>query len=81
MAVVAERWDALLERFPSSSIIRMVGGIRSFADADLAGEIEAFFRVHDVAQARLTLDQHLERVRVSVAARHRLGEGLADKLR
>ena len=78
---VAERWDALLERFPSSSIIRMVGGIRSFADADLAGEIEAFFRVHDVAQARLTLDQHLERVRVSVAARHRLGEGLADKLR
>ena len=78
---VAARWDELVARFPSSSIIRMVGGIRAFADGDLAAEIADFFEHHEVAQATLTLDQHLERLQVNVAARHRLGEGISGRLR
>lgn len=69
---VAERWDELLERFPSSSIDRMIGGIRSFADRDLVAEIEAFIEEHPRPQSDLALAQHLERTRVNVAARERL---------
>ena len=79
-AFVAARWDELVARFPSSSVIRMAGGIRSFADPDLAAEIAAFFETHEIAQATLTLDQHLERLQVNVATRRRLGEGISGQL-
>ena len=79
-AFVAARWDELVARFPSSSVIRMAGGIRSFADPDLAAEIAAFFETHEISQATLTLDQHLERLQVNVATRRRLGEGISGQL-
>ena len=58
----------------------MAGGIRSFADPDLAAEIAAFFETHEISQATLTLDQHLERLQVNVATRRRLGEGISGQL-
>ncbi|NLA36925.1 MAG: M1 family metallopeptidase [Actinobacteria bacterium] len=74
---VADRWDELLERFPSSSIDRMIGGIRSFADRDLITEIAEFIEEHPRPQSGLTLAQHLERTRVNAAARERLAAELA----
>jgi puromycin-sensitive aminopeptidase len=70
-ALVEERWDEMNERFPSNSIVRMLSGIRAVTDADLADRIEAFSAAHPVPQAKQTLLQHLERMRVSVQLRER----------
>jgi len=78
---VAGHWDELLGRFPSSSIIRMASGIRSFSEPGLAASVTAFFGSHEIPQATLTLDQHLERLAVNVAARTRLAEGFAELTR
>ena len=69
--LVHERWDEMNERFPSNSIVRMLSGIRSVADPALAADIEAFTAEHPVPQAKQTLQQHLERMRVSVGLRDR----------
>ncbi len=69
--LVHERWDEMNERFPSNSIVRMLSGIRSVTDPTLAADIEAFTAEHPVPQAKQTLQQHLERMRVSVGLRAR----------
>ena len=71
-ATVRDRWDELNERFPSNSIDRMLNGIRSVADADRASEIDAFLAAHPVEQAKQTIAQHLERMRVTVALANRV---------
>jgi puromycin-sensitive aminopeptidase len=48
--LVAERWEELLDRFPSNSIVRMLNGIRSIHDPVLAGEVHAFLAAHPVPQ-------------------------------
>jgi puromycin-sensitive aminopeptidase len=69
--LVRERWDEMNERFPSNSIVRMLSGIRSVNDPALAADIEAFTAEHPVPQAKQTLLQHLERMRVGVRLRER----------
>ncbi|MGV3759801.1 MAG: M1 family aminopeptidase [Actinomycetota bacterium] len=78
--LVEERWDEMNDRFPSNSIVRMLHGIRPVGDAGLAGAIEAFLADHPVPQAKQTLQQHLERMRVSVALRQREAARLAQHL-
>jgi puromycin-sensitive aminopeptidase len=78
--VVEQRWAEMNERFPSNSIVRMLSGIRAVTDAALAARIEAFVAEHPVPQAKKTLEQHLERMRVSVALRERESERLAAAL-
>jgi puromycin-sensitive aminopeptidase len=74
--LVSERWDELVERFPSNSIVRMLNGIRSISDPDLAREVEAFLEEHPVPQGAKILAQHLERMRVTVALRERVLAGV-----
>jgi puromycin-sensitive aminopeptidase len=74
--LVHERWDEMNERFPSNSIVRMLSGMRSVSDPALAADIQAFTSEHQVPQAKQTLQQHLERMRVSVALRQRESERL-----
>jgi len=69
--LVHERWDEMNQRFPSNSIVRMLSGIRSVSDPALAADVEAFTAEHPVPQAKQTLKQHLERMRVSVELRER----------
>ena len=69
--LVHERWDEMNERFPSNSIARMLSGIRSVNDPALAADIEGFVAEHPVPQGRQTVQQHLERMRISVQLRHR----------
>jgi puromycin-sensitive aminopeptidase len=69
--LVHERWDDMNERFPSNSIVRMLSGMRSVNYPALAADIEAFTAEHPVPQAKQTLQQHLERMRVSVELRER----------
>ncbi len=78
--LVHERWDEMNERFPSNSIVRMLSGIRSVSDPVLAADVEAFTAEHPVPQAKQTLKQHLERMRVSVALREREAERLPAAL-
>jgi puromycin-sensitive aminopeptidase len=74
-ATVRDRWDELNERFPSNSIDRMLNGIRSVADAERAADIEAFLAAHPVEQAKQTVAQHLERMRVTVGLAARVAGG------
>jgi puromycin-sensitive aminopeptidase len=74
-AAVRDRWDELNERFPSNSIARMLNGIRGTADPAMAGDIEAFLAAHPVEQAKQTVAQHLERMRVTVALGERVRSG------
>jgi hypothetical protein len=72
---VRKNWSTLLERFPASTIVRMVEGTRWLVDAAL--DIEGFFAEHSVPQGKKTLAQHLERLRVNVALHEREHERLA----
>ncbi|MFZ6005087.1 MAG: M1 family metallopeptidase [Actinomycetota bacterium] len=76
--VVHEHWDEMNERFPSNSIVRMLQGIRAISDPALAADVEAFLSEHPVPQAKQTLLQHLERMRVTVALADRERARLAD---
>jgi puromycin-sensitive aminopeptidase len=69
--LVHERWDEMDERFPSNSIVRMLSGIRSVNDPALAADVKAFTAEHPVPQGKQTLEQHLERMQVSVNLRER----------
>jgi puromycin-sensitive aminopeptidase len=72
---VEAAWDDVNERFPSNSIVRMLNGIRSITDPALAARVEAFLADHPVPQAKQTLEQHLERMRVTVALAERVAAG------
>ena len=79
--VVQERWQEMNDRFPSNSIVRMLHGMRAVTDPALATAIEGFVAEHPVPQAKQTLAQHLERMRVTVALREREADRLAAALR
>ena len=79
-AFVHEHWDALGERFPSNSIVRMLSGIRTLSDPAVAQDVYAFFEEHEVPQGDKQLAQHLERLEVNVALRARAADELAHHL-
>ena len=66
-AFVRDHWDEVNERFPSNSIVRMLGGLRSLWSAQVADDVYAFFEEHEVPQGDKQLAQHLERLEVNVA--------------
>ncbi len=78
---VAERWDELVERFPSNSIVRMASGVTSFFEPAACDRVLAFFEHHDIPQGATILAQHLELVRVHRALHERVAGQLLDELR
>jgi puromycin-sensitive aminopeptidase len=77
---VRRNWSTVLERFPSSTIVRMVEGVRTLSEPAVAQDVERFFAEHPVPQGEKTLAQHLERLRVNVAFRARERGALASAL-
>jgi puromycin-sensitive aminopeptidase len=77
---VVEHWAPINDRFPSNSIVRLLEGIRSLSQPEVADEVFAFFETHDVPQGDKTLAQHLERLEVNVALRQRETSRLTDHL-
>jgi len=77
---VQDNWEAINERFPSNSIVRLLEGIRSLSKPDVADTVFAFFEDHEVPQGDKTLAQHLERLEVNVALRAREADRLAAHL-
>jgi puromycin-sensitive aminopeptidase len=75
---VRQHWPELLERFPSSTIVRMTDGVKWLIDA--VPDVEGFFAEHPVPQGKKTLAQHLERLHVNAAFRDREHAALAAAL-
>jgi puromycin-sensitive aminopeptidase len=75
---VRKHWPELLERFPSSTIVRMAEGVKWLIDA--VPDVERFFAEHPVPQGAKTLAQHLERLQVNAAFRDREHAALARAL-
>ncbi len=75
---VRDRWDTITEVFPTNSITRLLSGLRSLFDPEIAADVLAFFDDHDVPSGAKTLAQHLEMVRVNQALRSRIGASLVD---
>ncbi len=73
-------WDDMSELYPETMMVRMLGGIRSLSQPDVATDVKAFFADHQVPTGELTLAQHLERLEVNVAFRQREAGRLADWL-
>ena len=76
---IADRWDEMQERFASSNIIGLVSGVRYLTDAQVVGEVDAFFRTHDIPQNHLMLQQTLERMRVAASLRERVTPELLER--
>jgi puromycin-sensitive aminopeptidase len=77
-AFIRRRWPEIIERFPSSTIVRMAEGVRTFSDPALADDVRTFFAEHPVPQGTKTMEQHLERMGVAVAFRARERNALAE---
>jgi puromycin-sensitive aminopeptidase len=79
-AFVVDHWEAINERFPSNSIVRLLEGIRSLSQPEVADTVFRFFETHEVPQGDKTLAQHLERLEVNVAFRRREAPALTEHL-
>lgn len=71
---IESRWDTIVERFPSSSVPRMLEGIRGITDAEVARSVEAFLSDHPTPSGEKVVRQHLERMWVSVATAQRVAD-------
>jgi puromycin-sensitive aminopeptidase len=74
---VRRNWEALLERFPENSIVRMCSGVTSLSTPELERQVLAFFESHKVPAAGKTLDQHLEQLHIAVVFKQREAASLA----
>lgn len=74
---VADRWTELTDRFPSNSLPRMLEGVRGITDEDAASAVETFLSTHPTPSGERQVAQHLERMRVGVAAAARTRDSLA----
>jgi puromycin-sensitive aminopeptidase len=78
---VTEEWDALIAKFPSNILPRMLDGVRGLcAPPELADQVTAFITTHPLAAGGRTVDQILERLAVNVAFGRREGATLATTL-
>ncbi len=74
---VREHWSEANARFPDSSIVRMVDGVKWLTEPAQQADVSAFFAEHPIPQATKTLEQILERQRINTALRARATEPLA----
>jgi puromycin-sensitive aminopeptidase len=66
-----EHWDEMLRQYPDNSIPRMCEGIIGLALPDIQSEVREFFARHPVKQGVKQMEQHLERLHISVVCRER----------
>ncbi len=79
-AFVREHWDELCARFPDNTIPRMLSGLSSLVDPELAAQVHAFFAEHPLHSGQRSLDQTLERLDINVAFAEREGPHLVQAL-
>lgn len=69
---VEANWAEITSRFPSSTVPRLIDGVRTVTDPALAGRVTDFLAEHPLPQGELVVRQHVERMWVTVAAARRL---------
>jgi len=76
---VKKHWEEMIRKFPDAALPRMCEAIVGLLDRE--AEVHEFFQAHRVRLGGKIIDQHLERLRVSVAFRRREGANLAATLK
>ncbi|MFZ0887589.1 MAG: ERAP1-like C-terminal domain-containing protein, partial [Candidatus Binataceae bacterium] len=71
-------WDTMLKKFPDAALPRMCEGIIGLINHE--PEVRSFFAANKVRIGEKTIDQHLERLSVAVAFKHREGAHMAGTL-
>jgi puromycin-sensitive aminopeptidase len=78
---VTEEWDALVAKFPSNILPRMLDGVRGLCNPpELADRVTRFVETHPLPAGGKTVEQILERLGVNVSFGERNGEGLGATL-
>jgi puromycin-sensitive aminopeptidase len=77
---LTDHWDEISTRFPSSTVPRLIDGIRGVSDRDLATQIATFLADHPIKQGTKPVQQHLERMWVTVALAERVRSELGAAL-
>jgi puromycin-sensitive aminopeptidase len=66
-----DHWNEMLKLYPDNSISRMCEGIVGLVTRELEADVREFFANHPVKQGTKQMEQHMERLRVAVAAKER----------
>ena len=77
---VRERWDQIRGRLPFNATHRMIEGITTISEPNVADDIARFLADHHVPEATQLIAQHVERMQVQVAMRTREADRLVDEL-
>jgi puromycin-sensitive aminopeptidase len=78
---ITEEWDALVAKFPSNILPRMLDGVRGLCNPpELADQVTDFVESHPLPAGGRTVEQILERLAVNVAFGERDGGRLAASL-
>ncbi|MEL6891067.1 MAG: M1 family metallopeptidase [Actinomycetota bacterium] len=80
-AFIRSQWAEANERFPSSSIVRMIDTVKFLDTDEMVADVAAFFAEHPIEQALPTQRQILERQGVNAALRRRGAGALNEHLR
>jgi len=64
-------WDDMNRQYPDNAIPRMCEGVIGLVSSELEHDVVKFFTAHPVKQGSKQIEQHLERLRVSVACQER----------
>ncbi len=77
---VRRQWTELEQRFPESTMVRMVRSIPTLTTPELVADVHSFFAEHPIPQSAKTLEQLLERQTVNAQLRQREAARLAAVL-
>jgi puromycin-sensitive aminopeptidase len=70
-AFLKEHWEEMGRQYPDNSIVRRCEGLISLVAPQLEADVVEFISTHPVKQGAKTMEQHLEKLRVAVAAKQR----------
>jgi puromycin-sensitive aminopeptidase len=66
-----DHWNEMLKLYPDNSIPRMCEGIVGLVTRELEADVREFLANHPVKQGAKQMEQHMEKLRVAVAAKER----------
>jgi puromycin-sensitive aminopeptidase len=75
---VKTNWEAIHSKYPDNSIPRMLEGITTMADAAMEKDVVEFIKKNPVRAGAKTVDQHMERLHVSVLFKEREAKALSS---
>ena len=75
---VKEKWDAIVDRFPSKLLPRMLESMTALVEADIAADVHRFLADHPLTSGEKLVEQAEERLDINVAFREREEPTLAE---